>query len=171
LKVSFLYIYTLMKFDNLDYINICLIQLKYNGVQSIITNGPIKYKEKLIITNGPIIYKEKSKPTTKSIKAKKFKGSKWKYSTKPKEFSEFDDEDIIITNRILFIYFTFISFCIFIKKYSIKCFTFTCMIVFVVYTLPLIYLFLIECAFRISAWHNSNPSFYNNYTDLIIFIY
>jgi len=34
-----------MEFDKLDYINICLIQLKYNGVQSIITNGPIKYKE------------------------------------------------------------------------------------------------------------------------------
>jgi hypothetical protein len=34
-----------MEFDKLDYINSCLIQLKYNGVQSIITNGPIKYKE------------------------------------------------------------------------------------------------------------------------------
>ena len=34
-----------MDFDKLDYINICLIQLKYNGVQSIITNGP-KYKPK-----------------------------------------------------------------------------------------------------------------------------
>ena len=147
-----------MDFDKLDYINICLIQLKYNGVQSIITNGPIKYKET-------------SKPKAKRIKPKKIKRSKWKYSTKSKAFSKFDDEDVIITNRILFIYFTFISFCIFIKKYSIKCFTFTCMIVYVVYNLPLIYLCLIERAFGISAWHNPNPSFYNNYTDPIILFY
>ena len=45
MKVSFLYNYILIEFDKLDFVNIYLIQLKYNAIQSIITNGPIKYKE------------------------------------------------------------------------------------------------------------------------------